>query len=286
MKKITFTKMHGLGNDFIVIDATQEPIDLSLSIIKQLSNRRRGIGFDQLLLIEPSRHEGVDYRYRIFNANGQEVEQCGNGARCVARYLFTEKHLTKKKIILDTLAGRLEALNEHDNLITVNMGKPNFVFEEIPFIRESAGSDNEITLPGGEKLTLNVVSMGNPHAVICVPDISQAPVSRIGKLLQIHPAFPKQVNVGFMEIIRHDQIKLRVYERGVDGETEACGSGACAAVAVGKMHNQLSSTVEVILPGGCLSVTWTSPDQPIYLTGPAESVFKGEITMPSIHKIK
>lgn len=272
---IKFTKMHGLGNDFIVIDAVEEKPLLTTETIQKLSDRRTGIGFDQLLIIEPAPNEQYDFLYRIFNANGQEVEQCGNGARCVAHYIFTEKLSSKKNIRLATLSGKIELTLEDNGEITVNMGAPRLAPPLIPFVTEKQALQYELVL-NEDPIKFGAVSLGNPHAVLKVKDVFQAPVQQIGQLLQHHAAFPHQVNVGFMEIVSPDYIRLRVYERGV-GETRACGSGACAAVVIGRLCYDLSPTVTVELPGGSLKVNWQSPEGDVFITGPAEKVFKGTL---------
>jgi diaminopimelate epimerase len=272
---LKFTKMHGLGNDFIILNALVEKIPLTKEKIQQLADRREGIGFDQLLVIEPCGQGEADFVYRIFNADGQEVEQCGNGARCVARYIFAENLSHKEKITLKTLAGKIEVMNEKNGQITVNMGRPQLEPEAIPFITAEQALQYNLLLDDSWVI-FGAVSLGNPHAVLKVEDVASAPVERIGKLLQQYIGFPKQVNVGFMEVISSSSIRLRVYERGV-GETRACGSGACAAVVVGRLCHKLADQVTVVLPGGSLRVTWRAPDAEILMTGPAEIVFQGEI---------
>lgn len=271
---LKFTKMHGLGNDFAVIDATQEKIILSATQIQQLADRHTGIGFDQLLMIEPATNAGHDFKYRIFNASGKEVEQCGNGARCVARYIFSEQLSPKKKLRLDTIAGTIELQIVEDGNITVNMGAPQFSPAKIPFVTDKEALQYELPV-ADQNFKFGAVSMGNPHAVSLVADIDQAPVQQIGESLQQHPAFPRQINVGFMQIVSPEYIRLRVYERGV-GETRACGSGACAAVVVGRQSYQLAPVVTVELPGGTLKVAWDLGASDVYLTGPAEKVYRGE----------
>jgi diaminopimelate epimerase len=274
---IQFTKMHGLGNDFVVVDATQIPISLTPSQIRQLSDRRTGIGFDQLLLIEPSTDKTHDFIYRIYNADGNQVEQCGNGARCVGRYIFNEKLSSKDKLLLQTVAGPLEVKQELDGSITVDMGKPNFVPEKIPFCTNNESSEYHLSVAGHE-ITFGAVSLGNPHAIIKVQNVSKAPVAELGEALQRHPAFPKQVNVSFMQISSQNAIDLRVFERGV-GETRACGSGACAAVVMGQLWGDLGKDVIVTLPGGMVKVARPKSEGNVYLTGPAEYVFRGELKL-------
>jgi diaminopimelate epimerase len=272
---LTFTKMHGLGNDFIVIDATKKEVMLTPELIQRMADRRTGIGFDQLLIIAPALTQEADFIYRIYNADGQEVGQCGNGARCVAYYIFSEGLIRKKEVVLATSSGKLIAQQKEKGQITVNMGVPQFAPESIPFQTERKAPPYELQL-AGQLMKFGVVSLGNPHVVFKVNDIGEAPVQQIGQLLQHHPAFPQQVNVGFMEAVSPDFIRLRVYERGV-GETRACGSGACAAMAIGRRCHDLSSQVVVELPGGRLRIDWSSQAEPVFMTGPAEKIFKGEL---------
>lgn len=273
---LKFIKMHGLGNDFVLIDATQRKVNLYPDLIQKISDRHTGIGFDQLLLIEPSLDKEADFQYRIFNANGQEVEQCGNGARCVARYLFAQNRVARKHLVLATLSGKIELRQEDDNQLCVNMGIPQFQPEKIPFKTEKQALMYTLSLEGRE-VQFGAVSLGNPHIVMRVDEVLNAPVQSQGYSLQQHWAFPNQVNVGFMEILSPDHIRLRVFERGV-GETRACGSGACAAVAIGRCCYGLDARVKVDLPGGRLVIAWTSMDDAIYMTGPATVVFTGEFS--------
>lgn len=274
---LQFTKMHGLGNDFIVVDATKYSHDFSTEKVQLLADRRTGIGFDQLLIIEPATSQEHDFVYRIFNADGQEVEQCGNGARCVAHYIFTQNLSLKKDIVLATLSGRIALRQEQDGQITVNMGKPRFSPETIPFITDKQQQSYELNV-AHNAIQFGVVSIGNPHAVLVVQDVFRAPVQQVGQALQHHPAFPNQVNVGFMEVTSKDHVRLRVYERGV-GETRSCGSGACAAVVIGRQTQDLNKRVTVQLPGGSLSVYWEGNEGDVYLTGPAAIVYKGETSL-------
>lgn len=274
---LQFTKMHGLGNDFVVVNATQTNQTFSSANIQLLANRRTGIGFDQLLVIEPSSDSKHDFRYRIFNADGREVEQCGNGARCVGHYIFSEGLTDKKTINLRTIAGEIVLTQEADGQITVNMGPPSFKLETIPFVAPSGETPYQLSV-AGSPILFGVVSMGNPHAVIAVGDVSCALVQEIGQAFQHSSAFPNQVNVGFMEVVSPEFIRLRVFERGV-GETQACGSGACAAVVIGRLNHHLSERVTVELPGGKLTVFWRSRDHDVYLTGPAQIVFQGETSL-------
>lgn len=273
---IKFNKMHGLGNDFMVIDAINQQITLSAEQIRQLGDRHFGVGFDQLLLVEPPRDVGAEFQYRIFNCDGYEVEQCGNGARCFARFV-TDKGLTKSKdIVVDTNSGRISLRLQENDQVTVDMGRPVFEPEHIPLCH--ALSDRyEVTI-NQSLITFGAVSMGNPHAVIQVDDVANAPLEEIGPLLEQHAMFPKRANIGFMQVLSRDKIKLRVYERGV-GETQACGSGACAAVAVGQKWELLNDSVGVMLTGGELTITCSGAGTSILMTGPATSVYEGFISI-------
>ncbi len=266
--------MHGLGNDFLVIDAIAQPIEITSALAYEMADRHTGIGFDQLLLLEPARQLGADFSYRIFNADGSEVSQCGNGARCVGRYLYDAGYLQGSSVILGTAQRNLEVQILEDNQVAVNMGLPLFAPQEIPFIASAQADSYFIELPG-EKIEIAVVNLGNPHAVIFVADIDRAPVERVGALLEKHDRFPERVNVGFMQCLSRDHIRLRVYERGV-GETLACGSGACAAVTIGRVLGLLDAQVQVDVSGGALYVKWIDPEHPVWLMGTTETVFKGE----------
>jgi len=274
---INFTKMHGLGNDFIVIDAINQHISIVPEQIRQLSDRHFGIGFDQLLLVEKPVSENADFKYRIFNADGGEVDQCGNGARCFARFVRDKKLSDKDEICVDTNSGQLVLHFDHNQLITVNMGIPQHAPAEIPVLAEQESRFYTIQVNDTEK-AFGAVSMGNPHAVIQVTDVKTAPVAELGKALENHIFFPERVNVGFMQIVDRQHIKLRVFERGA-AETLACGSGACAAVVIGIEHNLLEHTVCVELPGGELTINWPGRGQPVLMTGPAVSVFEGQLTL-------
>ncbi|QCI25201.1 diaminopimelate epimerase [Buchnera aphidicola (Rhopalosiphum padi)] len=274
-KKISFSKMHGLGNDFMVIESIKQDFILTKSIIKNLSDRNTGIGFDQLLLIEKSNNSKFDFHYRIFNSNGNEVEQCGNGARCVGLFLFLKGLVNKKKIRLSTNKKYIFIKFISNNNIKVNMNEPNFKAEEIP-ISKKIILKNFSTKLLNKNLTCSLVSMGNPHCVIQVESINNAPVEKIGKFLEKDSIFPKGVNVGFMKIINKNHIQLRVYERDV-GETRSCGSGACAAVAIGIAKNLLYDTVKVDLLGGNLTIKWKGFNYPLYMIGPAHHVYDGYI---------
>ncbi len=274
---INFTKMHGLGNDFVVIDAISRHIALTSEQIRWMSDRHFGIGFDQLLLVEKAVSANADFKYRIFNADGSEVAQCGNGARCFARFVRDKKLSDKDEIRVDTDSGQLLLRFDDDNQITVNMGTPRFAPAEIPLLAEEESRFYTVRVGDTEK-AFGAVSMGNPHAVIQVSDIKTAPVAELGEALESHAFFPERVNVGFMQVIDRQHIKLRVYERGA-AETLACGSGACAAVVIGIEQNLLDSTVSVELPGGALTINWLGRGEPVLMTGPATSVFEGQITL-------
>ena len=277
--KLHFTKMHGIGNDFIVLDHTKSPFQLTQEIIQSLSHRQLGIGFDQLLVVENTTLKDVDFKYRIFNQDGGEVEQCGNGARCFYRFV-KDKHLTKKESIrVETKSGVITLTEDHEHMIEVNMGEPIFNPKLIPFISDREKNEYSITidLPNQkEMINVAVLSMGNPHAVMTVEDIDKAPVETLGAYLESHPLFPKRVNVGFMTIVTPHHVRLRVFERGV-GETLACGTGACAAVVSGIKRDLLISPVKVDMPGGSLSIDWKGDKNSVMMKGPAVTLFEGDI---------
>lgn len=271
---IHFTKMQGLGNDFVVIDATKKPFQLSAQQIKKMADRHLGVGFDQLLIIEPSTNAKVDFNYRIYNADGSEAGQCGNGARCIGKYIIEHELSQKHELTVATIKDQLQIRFEKDGQISVNMGIPNFDPKKIPF--NTPHEALRYTLPvNNEQIEIGAMSIGNPHAVIEVTNINTAPVEKLGPLIEKHPQFPQRVNVGFMQIINPQKIRLRVYERGA-GETLACGSGACAAVAIGRLWKKLDEKVTVELPGGNLTLQWQGPNHPLWMTGPAEEAFTGE----------
>lgn len=274
---LRFTKMHGLGNDFVVIDAIHQSVMLNSEQIRQLANRNFGIGCDQLLLVEKAHHKGADFRYRIFNADGGEVEQCGNGARCFARYVRAKGLTDKDQITVETMKGLLVLTIQPDQQVTVNMGIPNFVPIDIPFTVTQQAQRYPLTV-GNQTISIGAVSMGNPHAVTLVDDVSKAPVHELGPLVESHPAFPRRVNAGFMQVDSRNAIHVRVYERGA-GETLACGSGACAAMVIGRLWGLLDETVHVHLTGGTLIISWSGEGQPVMMTGPAEFVFEGTIEL-------
>lgn len=281
MANLKFSKMHGLGNDFMVIDGTSQPFTPNAEQIRQWSNRHTGIGFDQLLLVENTDTEGVDFRYRIFNADGGEVEQCGNGARCFVKFVVEQGLTDKQEIVVETAKGIIKPRLNDDGLVTVNMGQPKFAPEDVPFVlrsNESADQISYIVVNGLDSAEMSLVSMGNPHAVMWVGDVATAPVETWGSALQNHQRFPARVNVGFMQVIDKNHIKLRVYERGA-GETQACGTGACAAVVSGVRLGLLAAgeTVRVELLGGDLFISW-QPEGDVMMTGAAVTVFTAELT--------
>lgn len=274
---LTFSKMHGLGNDFIVIDGYTRPVSLSPEQIRLLADRHRGVGCDQLLLVEPPTRDDVDFRYRIFNQDGGEVEQCGNGARCFVRFVVDNGLTHKHEIAVETAAGVIRPRLEADGQVTVDMGVPSFAPQSLPF-RTDVENDRYLLAINGNEVEFGAVSMGNPHAVIQVENVDSAPVDSLGPAIEAHEAFPRRVNVGFMQIVGKKDIKLRVFERGV-GETQACGTGACAAVAVARRWGLVAEEVAVALPGGRLLIRWAGDGQPLLMTGPAEHVFEGSISL-------
>jgi diaminopimelate epimerase len=288
--KLKFTKMHGAGNDFIVVDATRQPLELSAAQWARLADRRFGIGADQILVVEAARTPGCDFRYRIFNNDGGEVEQCGNGARAFVKFV-TEKGLTgARSIRVETMKGIITPRLEEDGSITVDMGAPRLAPAEVPFNASGLagwpeGEDVLWPLPlkvqGGKTVFVSVVSMGNPHAVQVVDDVDTAPVAETGPLIEQHVRFPNKVNAGFMQVLDRHHVRLRVYERGA-GETLACGSGACAAVVAGIRRGLLDSPVRVAARGGELSIAWKGVGEPVYLSGPAVTVFEGEVDLEQL----
>ena len=275
--EIEFTKMHGLGNDFVVIDAINQDIDLSEDQVKFIADRHFGVGCDQLLLVEASEDDDVDFIYRIFNADGGEVEQCGNGARCFAVFV-REKGLTNKdQIKVETASGVIELHIQPDGQVTVDMGIPELNPWNIPFNADTRRDEYSLDVDG-KVLTIGAVSMGNPHAVTIVENIDITEVDELGASIERHALFPNRVNAGFMQVVDDSHIRLRVFERGA-GETLACGTGACAAVVVGCLQGHLSNDVEVKLPGGSLQISWQGEASPVMMTGPATTVFEGKITV-------
>ena len=279
--KLTFTKMHGLGNDFMVINRIREPVELSSEQIRQLSDRHFGVGFDQLLIVEAPDEPDVDFRYRIFNADGSEVEHCGNGARCFARYVLDKRLIARPPIRVQTVNRKLTLDVSRDGMVTVDMGIPDFTPASLPFDARDAGPAHSLRIgPQSEErqIQFHVVSVGNPHAVLTVEDLEDPSLDQIGPALVTHPAFPQGVNAGFMQLISRDQIRLRVFERGV-GETIACGTGACAAVVTGIRQGLLDHTVKARLHGGELTIHWPGEGESIRMSGPATTVYEGQIQM-------
>lgn len=272
---IKFSKMQGIGNDFVVIDGFSQPINLTTEQIRLLADRHFGIGCDQLLLVEKPTNIQADFRYRIFNADGGEVEQCGNGARCFVRFVHEQKLTDKTQICVETANGLIYPKLEDNGLVTVNMGAPKFEPQQIPFISDKLSLTYPLSI-GSEAVEISTVSMGNPHAVIIVENIDNAPLQTQGPLIENHPQFPQRVNAGFMQIMNQHEIKLRVFERGA-GETLACGTGACAAAVAGMRLGKLQSPVKVAMRGGELNISWDGNNTPVMMTGPAVKVFKGEI---------
>jgi diaminopimelate epimerase len=274
---LRFSKMHGLGNDFVVINLVTQHARIDENLVRRLANRHIGIGCDQLLLVEPPRNPKADFFYRIFNNDGSEVEMCGNGARCFAQFVLEQGLTSKKRILAETVKGLLELVINDDGSITVDMGKPILTPAEIPFSAPAFKPVHHIDVEGLD-LEISAVSMGNPHAVLLVDDVETAAVEELGPQIEHHPSFPNRVNVGFMQILSRNEIRLRVFERGV-GETRACGSGACAAVVAGILRNLLDSRVTVHLPGGDLAVVWQGEGHTLKMTGPATIVFRGQIKL-------
>ncbi|MBP9569267.1 MAG: diaminopimelate epimerase [Aeromonadaceae bacterium] len=274
---IQFSKMHGLGNDFMVVDGITQKIFFSPEMIRRLADRHFGIGFDQLLLVEPPYDPEQDFHYRIFNADGSEVQQCGNGARCFARFVRLKGLTNRDRIAVSTMSGRIVLQLEHDNQVTVNMGVPEFEPAKVPF-RAQKAEKTYLLRVAEQTVMCGVVSMGNPHCVLEVENVKTAPVETLGAELESFDRFPERVNVGFMELVSANEIRLRVFERGA-GETMACGTGACAAAVVGIAQGKLRDRVKVHLPGGTLQIAWKGPGTPVFMTGPAEHVFDGEIEL-------
>ncbi|WP_114787945.1 diaminopimelate epimerase [Vibrio tetraodonis] len=271
-----FSKMHGLGNDFMVVDCITQNIFFSPDLIRRLADRHSGVGFDQLLVVEAPYDPETDFHYRIFNADGSEVEQCGNGARCFARFVRMKGLTNKFSISVSTKKGKMILNIEDDDQVTVNMGVPEFEPSKIPFKAKQV-EKTYILRADEHTLFCGAVSMGNPHVVTVVDDIQTADVDTLGPLLESHERFPERVNAGFMQIVSRDEVNLRVYERGA-GETQACGSGACGAVAVGIVQSSLDETVKVNLLGGSLKISWKGPGKPLFMTGPACHVFDGQLS--------
>ena len=274
--KYKFTKMHGLGNDFVLIDCVNQSVQLSPEQLRYIANRRLGIGCDQILLVEKAK-SNADFRYRIFNSDGSEVEQCGNGARCFVRYVYDKGMTQKKEIRVETLGGIIVPRLETNDEVSVNMGIPKFEPEEIPFIAEERMLTYLLDVDE-KQIEFSILSMGNPHAVQIVEDVNHSLILAEGTLIENHSSFPQHVNAGYMQVVNREHINLRVYERGV-GETLSCGTGACAAVVAGITRGLLDSKVRVSTIGGNLSICWKGENNPVWMTGPAISVFDGEIEL-------
>ncbi len=273
-ERLKFSKMQGLGNDFVLLDGVRQKIDLAPAQIARLADRHFGVGCDQVLIVEPPSRPDVDFRYRIFNADGGEVEQCGNGARCFVHFVRDQGLTTKRTIRVETRSGIIEPALEADGQVRVDMGVPRFEPADIPFVGDGTAVTQSLEVAGAP-LTISALSMGNPHAVQVVPDVETAPVAAQGPLLERHPRFPRGVNAGYMQVVDRANIRLRVWERGA-GETLACGTGACAAVVAGIRLGLLDSTVRVETRGGELTIRWDGPGEPVRMTGPARTVFEGE----------
>jgi diaminopimelate epimerase len=278
--QIDFTKMHGLGNDFVVIDATVKPFAPSPELLARLTDRRFGVGCDQVLVIDPAPDRGADFGYRIYNADGSEVGQCGNGSRCLAQYVFDHGLSDKPDLVVRTRTTTLQLHRLDDGSVRVDMGVPRFLPQEIPLSVAARQAVYALPLADGSSVHFGAVGLGNPHAVIEVDDVDLAPVEELGRALQAHAAFSQGVNVGFVQFVDGAHARLRVYERGA-GETLACGSGACAAMAVGRLWGRLDATAYLSLLGGILRLDWAGEGQPLLMTGPAASVYEGSLTWQS-----
>jgi diaminopimelate epimerase len=283
--RLRFTKMHGAGNDFVVLDATREPLALSVEQLRKLGDRRFGVGADQILVVERSTRPGIDFRYRIFNNDGGEVEQCGNGSRCFVRYVREHGLTDQRTVRVETMNTVLELREQADGRVTVDMNAPVFDLAAVPFDAAGLGPREQngfalwpLALGDGDQVDVAVLSMGNPHAVQRVGDVERAPVAIQGPQIEAHDRFPRRVNAGFMQVVDRGHIKLRVFERGA-GETLACGTGACAAVVAGIRLGWLDNTVDVDMRGGRLTIEWAGGDSHVLMTGPAETVFEGEIEL-------
>ncbi len=274
---IRFTKMHGLGNDFMVVDLITQRYRFSPERVRKLADRNFGIGFDQLLLVEAPTDPEMDFKYRIFNADGSEVENCGNGARCFARFVSRKRLTGKKKIAVQTAQGPLYLTLNDNNTVRVDMGAPILTPKQIPFVADSNAASHTIEV-ADQHLEISAVSMGNPHGVLVVDSIDNAPVATLGPALECHPRFPKRANIGFMQILNRNEIRLRVFERGT-GETLACGTGACAAVVAGQRRGLLDQQVRVHLPGGNIDINWQGEGTSVIMDGPAATVYEGRIQL-------
>ncbi|KUJ82929.1 diaminopimelate epimerase [Microbulbifer flavimaris] len=275
--RLKFTKMHGLGNDFVMLDAISQRVKLSPDKIRRLADRNLGVGCDQVLLVEAPRNPDADFRYRIYNADGSEVENCGNGARCFARFVRERRLTGKNQLTVETAAGLLRlSLLERDQ-VSVDMGVPVLEPADVPFDADRRAPTYPLEVDG-EVYTVSAVSMGNPHAVLLVEDVATAPVHKLGPLIERHARFPNRVNVGFLQLDSPEEARLRVFERGV-GETRACGTGACAAAVAARLRDLVDDSVKIHLPGGALTIHWSGPGQPVTMTGPATTVYHGQIVL-------
>ncbi|HFQ8049268.1 TPA: diaminopimelate epimerase [Pseudomonas putida] len=274
---LRFTKMHGLGNDFMVLDLVSQHAHIQPKHAKQWGDRHTGIGFDQLLIVEAPKNPEVDFRYRIFNADGSEVEQCGNGARCFARFVLDKRLTAKKRIRVETKSGIIVLDVQNDGQVSVDMGPPRFIPAEIPFVADAQALSYPLEVDG-QLHSIAAVSMGNPHAVLRVDDVRTAPVHELGPKIENHPRFPQRVNAGFIQVIDRHRANLRVWERGA-GETQACGTGACAAAVAAISQGWMDSPVSLDLPGGRLHIEWAGPGKPVLMTGPAVRVYEGQVRL-------
>jgi diaminopimelate epimerase len=274
---LRFTKMHGLGNDFMVLDLVSQHAHIQPKHAKQWGDRHTGVGFDQLLIVEAPNNPEVDFRYRIFNADGSEVEQCGNGARCFARFVLDKRLTAKKRIRVETKSGIIVLDVQNDGQVSVNMGPPRFIPAEIPFVADVQAPSYPLEVDG-QLYSIAAVSMGNPHAVLRVDDVFTAPVHELGPKIENHPRFPQRVNAGFIQVIDRHRANLRVWERGA-GETQACGTGACAAAVAAISQGWMDSPVSLDLPGGRLHIEWAGPGKPVMMTGPAVRVYEGQVRL-------
>lgn len=274
---LQFTKMHGLGNDFMVLDLVRQQLTLTPELIRSWSHRQTGIGFDQLLILESTTRAGCDFAYRIYNSDGGEVEHCGNGSRCIARYVKDKGLSSKQELTFDMARGTITTRLEDNELVTVDMGPPRLAPGDIPFVATSQQLTYELEV-GGAPYAISAVSMGNPHAVLLVDDVDTAQVATLGPLIEHHPRFPERVNAGFMQVLSAGTIRLRVYERGA-GETLTCGTGACAAVVAGRLRGLLADDVQVHTHGGTLRIRWEGNGAPVWMTGPTATVFEGQILL-------
>lgn len=272
-----FTKMHGLGNDFVMIDAIRQDVTLDAERVRRLADRRFGVGCDQVLIVERSSRSDIDFRYRIFNSDGGEVEQCGNGARCFVKFVRDRGLTDKREIAVETLSGVIVPRLEADGQVTVNMGVPRFEPQDVPFVATARQLVYDLELDG-QAVPVTVLSMGNPHAVQMVADVERAPVTTQGPKIEHHARFPKRVNAGYLQVVDRHHARVRVWERGA-GETLACGTGACAAVVTGRLRDALDDEVDVIVRGGTLKIVWHGEGEPVWMTGPAVRVFEGEIDL-------